>query len=251
MVYKNQILRGQSLMILVSIIIIVILFSIISMAQYSNDNISNNSIDSNISNNSVEGNIDYSYTNITRVSVKTKYMGIDHNRDAQIILVNITTNRLGYFAYVEEYYSVDSYKQPKFYSGARYEEKNLSDYNLSFQILRPKKEGGNYYLTKAIVVLDGERVYEKWLTQNVTDYVSVDNLIEIPINNVNKTNGTEVNKSNKTNKVNVPIVGENITDYVEEAPKKSPGNGIIMIFASILTAFLLGKQVDIKENNKK
>lgn len=105
------------------------------------------------------------------VRFQIKSVGFDQNMNSYRLQVNISANTPGNVVYLEEYYTVDSERHPKYQTNSRTEAGDLvktgSAYNTSFEILRPVPHGGKTYtLIKAIVILDGYRVLEYWLTKN-------------------------------------------------------------------------------------
>ncbi len=90
----------------------------------------------------------------TIFSIRTKSLGIDRNWNAQRILVNITTEKLGHLTYIEYYYSVDSNGNPKFYSSGRYYDQKITGNKLSFEILRPRRGSKTYTLVEAKAMIN-------------------------------------------------------------------------------------------------
>lgn len=101
----------------------------------------------------------------TKVSIHTEYLG--DNKSAwgfSDMLVNITINRLGHLIYIEEYYTEDSSEDPKFVTSRSYYNDNITDNDISLQIMRPFSRSGTYYsLVRGVVIFDNKRVYEKWI----------------------------------------------------------------------------------------
>lgn len=103
-------------------------------------------------------------TNVTKFSISTAYVGFDNNWFASKILVNIITIRFGHLKYVEEYFTVDSNDNPKPVTSNTYYDNNISENNISFQILRPLSRSGKFYsMIRGVILIDGKRVYEIWL----------------------------------------------------------------------------------------
>lgn len=99
-----------------------------------------------------------------RASINTKTLGFNNSLSAFDVLVNITVTKLGHMVYVEEYSTVDSDGQPKPATSGRYFDSNITENNITFQILRPPSRGGKFYsLIKGVVILDGKRIRERWL----------------------------------------------------------------------------------------
>jgi len=102
--------------------------------------------------------------NVVKFSVSTTYIGFDNNWFASKILVNITTPKFGHLVYVEEYFTVDSNSDPKPVTSKIYYDDNVKENNISFQILRPLSRSGKFYnMIRAAIVIDGKRMYERWL----------------------------------------------------------------------------------------
>ena len=103
-------------------------------------------------------------SNVTKFSISTAYIGFDDNWFASKILVNITTIRFGRLVYVEEYFTVDSNDNPKPVTSGTYYDNNVTENNISFQILRPLYRSGKFYsMIRGVIIIDGKRVYERWL----------------------------------------------------------------------------------------
>ena len=102
--------------------------------------------------------------NAVKFSIHTTYIGFDNNWFSSIMLVNITTPKFGHLVYVEEYFTVDSSDNPKPVTSKTYYDNNVKENNISFQILRPLSRSGKFYsMIRAVIMVDGERMYEKWL----------------------------------------------------------------------------------------
>ena len=102
--------------------------------------------------------------NTVRFSINTTYIGFDNNWFASKMNVDITTPKFGSLVYVEEYFTVDSDSNPKPASSKIYYDNNVEENNISFQILRPLSRSGKFYnMIRAAIIIDGKRVYEKWL----------------------------------------------------------------------------------------
>ena len=114
------------------------------------------------------------------VSLDIKNVGHDEYLNLNRLNANVSLDVPGHMTYVEEYYTIDGNSNPKLCCSGTYfdgqliqyndaNDTNITYYNASFDILRPKpNKGKTYTLTKAIILLDGSRIYEKWLTKNVT-----------------------------------------------------------------------------------
>lgn len=243
---------------LITIILIIVLFSMGINAEYDNSSlndsvtITNGTIDNNISDNTSEdiNNTDvedtFQYKDHTKMSIRTKNLGRDRNWNAQKVLINITINRLGNLTYIEEYFSVDSHSQPKFYSSQIHYESKLTKGNISFEILRPRKNLKTFILTKGIIILDGKMIYERWITSNISNYITINssNKDRKTAEIVNTTATLDITSTPKNKEISNTIpyqnenrqifmVNNNTNDY-----KKTPGFEIIgMIF--ILVFFCL------------
>lgn len=102
--------------------------------------------------------------NVAKFSISTTYIGFDNNLFSSEILVNITTPKFGRLVYVEEYFTVDSDSNPKPVTSKIYYDNSVEENNISFQILRPLSRSGKFYsMIRAAIIVDGKRVYEKWL----------------------------------------------------------------------------------------
>lgn len=106
------------------------------------------------------------------MSFNIRYLGFDENYNSYKLFMNISVDRPGQMVYLEEYYTVDSYDHPKFVgaSGRFYNGEliqNGTSFNASFETLRPVSHGGKTFtLVKAIILLDGQRIFETWLTRD-------------------------------------------------------------------------------------
>ncbi len=176
-----------------------------------------------------------------KVSITTKYLGVDKNWNTLKVLVNITISGLGHLMYIEEYYSIDSNSNPKFFSSSRYHDSNLTGNKLSFEILRPKA-AKSYSLIKSVVLLDNKIVFEKWYSLKKQDKWIVDKL-EKKEANVTGENKTEKMKEafNYTSENTIPGVN-NITPNTNVSEvHKTPGLGITAI-AIIIFMVYIGKR---------
>ncbi len=125
---------------------------------------------------------------VTKFSVNTTYIGFDNNWFSSKILVNITTPKFGRLVYVEEYFTVDSDSNPKPVISNTYYDNNVEENNISFQILRPLSRSGKFYsMIRAAIIVDGKRVYERWLK------ISSDAHLTFTIGNGNKDLITKIN----------------------------------------------------------
>lgn len=125
--------------ILIVLVVVIVLLPIGGMAQSTNEN-------------------------VVKFSINTTYIGFDNNWFASKIDINITTPKFGRMVYIEEYFTVDSNSNPKSVTSKTYYDNNVEENNISFQILRPLSRSGKFYnMIRAAVIVDGKRVYEKWL----------------------------------------------------------------------------------------
>ena len=184
----NNAYMGHTLGIAVRITILVVIIFLLSMQNAS----------------AVGGTTDIYNPNI---SVKVKYIawyGIGSNRSVNINLSKMDISNIKNIVYVENYYSVDSYNMPTFYSGRRYETAKINN-NLSFFILRPSSGtvGKFYSLVESIVVINGKRVSITWY-----DYTGK-RINSIP--KVNKTITANMTKSTVTKGANISKTRTNVT----------------------------------------
>jgi hypothetical protein len=109
-----------------------------------------------------------------QIVLKTKYLYLDSFENAHRIQVNISTNlKEGTIKYVEEYYVIDSYGNPRSVSLGPLDCKPTcvlaNKSAISFEILRAKKpNAGGYSLIKATLVVNGAERYETWLNSSGT-----------------------------------------------------------------------------------
>lgn len=112
----------------------------------------------------IGGNAQNTNENVVKFSIHTTYIGFDNNWFSSIMLINITTPKFGRLVYVEEYFTVDSSDNPKPVISKIYYDNNVKENNISFQILRPLSRSGKFYsMIRAVIIVDGERMYEKWI----------------------------------------------------------------------------------------
>lgn len=94
-----------------------------------------------------------------------KFLEFDQNNNAKLN-VDISLNQQGNIKYVEEYYLIKN-RYPVYVSSNTYYDGNLNEensmYNASFNILR---EQGDYSLVKGIILFNGNRILDMWLTKN-------------------------------------------------------------------------------------
>lgn len=113
--------------------------------------------------------------NYLKMSFNIKYLERDKSTNLNILSVNVSTNKLGRLAYVEEYYSAGS-DVPKLYSTKRFYDDNLTKNKISFNISRPTTRLGKpYSLIKSIILLDGKIVGEKWLDTLASTKFEIEN----------------------------------------------------------------------------
>lgn len=110
--------------------------------------------------------------NVQLNSLNIKYIGYDQSYNSYRLHANLSLNMPGNVKYAEEYYTVDSNRNPKFVSSNSHYEGELNDnengnYTASFYILRP---ASHYTLVKSIILHNNQRIFETWLTKNV-DFV--------------------------------------------------------------------------------
>lgn len=157
---------------------------------------------------------------------------LDKNYNAHRVEVNITTDVIGNLAYIEEYYSVDSYGQPKPYGGIRHEE-DLTTNTISFDIMRPRdKEGKEYTSIKAKVIMDNKAIFEEWIPVGST----------YKLNNLKRPAKVATPRpvSNITNKPTIlekPNSAKNKTAIVDKNTPETPGFGIIMATIVVLIIY--------------
>lgn len=198
--------------------------------------------------------------NITKVTIRTESLGRDRSTSQKIMLINMTINNLGHLIYIEEFYTIDSYSQPNLYDIKRFDQGNITENNLSFQILRPRKSSEMpYRLIKAIVVLNKTRVYERWLSDDAKFYVAADQLKvfasdkNVPENlteSINETGNTEsVENVNNTNTINETKYIKPIIE-IDSTPRKSPGFGLITAIAIISAMYISLKYISLRDIGK-
>lgn len=130
--------------ILMVILMIILFFSISSMAEQSPD-----------------------------IILRTKYLYLDKNFNGHRVLINITVNNIDntkHLAYVEEYYRIDSDGNPALINSGRYYDNIMVTNFISFEIIRPKKgsAGTGYSLIKGVILLDNQRIFETWINSSGT-----------------------------------------------------------------------------------
>lgn len=97
-----------------------------------------------------------------QVTIKMRNLGFDPSSGGTKTNITITTNKIGNLVYVEDYYSSNSYGQPNFYSGNRYEVA-MNGYIVSFDLKRPNNNHWQAWsLVKSKILLDGVIVYDTW-----------------------------------------------------------------------------------------
>lgn len=99
-----------------------------------------------------------------KISINTTYIGFNKAWFVSDYRVNMSINRLGHMTYIEEYFTVDSNSNPKPVMSKTHYDGNITNHNVSFQMMRPMSRSGKAYnMIRGAVVLDGKRIYEKWL----------------------------------------------------------------------------------------
>lgn len=98
-------------------------------------------------------------TSDTQVSIRIRNLGLDISTGGTTANITITTNKIGDMTYVEEYYSVDSYGQPKFCCDSRHEV-IMKDYIVSFDLKRPDHDHWQKWSSvNSKILLDREIIY--------------------------------------------------------------------------------------------
>lgn len=229
--------------ILVIFVFITIIIPMKSMAG-NPDNIAT-SIDNTNTNASILTDGD---TDDTIIILKTKFLGLDKNLNAYRVTINITTNKLGSLTYIENYYYLDSNGKPtKIYSSNIYYDNILTNYNISFQILRPRnKLKSEYNLIEGIVILNNETITYGNISSAGT-YRSYDNSTN---NNyslvVAQRLAYEYNKSNTKKIIRTSdILGKpNVTSIISDSSssaRKTPGFEIIAPIIILPIIYLIEK----------
>lgn len=103
-----------------------------------------------------------------QIILRTKYLFFDRQFNGHRIQINISSNTQGNVAYMEEYYVIDSNGNPRMVNSGRYYDGPLTNNFISFEILRPKKGANDYSMIKGIVLIDGQRIFEPWITSSAT-----------------------------------------------------------------------------------
>jgi len=152
---------------------------------------------------------------------------LDKNYNAHRVSVNITLDTVGNLAYVEEYYSVDSYGQPKPFGGIRHDEA-LTTNEVSFDIMRPRdKEGKEYTSMKAKVTLDNKLIFEEWVPLGST--FKINNLKKPQKNVTSRPVPGVVKKQTVLEKPN-----NTASKTMIEAPQ-APGFGMVTVIVIVLS----------------
>lgn len=217
----------------------VIMITILSVATMAEETV----LDKN---NTVLNNVAPNASNV-KISIKSKFLEVEKNRNIEKIRINITIDRLGRLVYMENYYSQGG-EGPKFYGIGRYYDANLTNSSVTFNISRPRGNNRTYLFIQSIVLLNNTVIFEQWLSLpnrtklgnikspvNETKKSTRNNTI---INNVtskprpkslsgtdNINNSNDINKADKQNDISLSENSVNIVD--KEMTKKSPGFGII------------------------
>lgn len=183
------------------------------------------------------------------ISIKSRTIGMDKNWNKFIAIVEITVDNIGHMSYVEEYYSLDSKGDPKFYSASILYDDNMTNNTMRLRILRPMTRlGVPYSLIKSVVIIDDKRT-EKWLNssgdKSRIKYVGNVSPEIIPIIS------PDTNESDMTN-----LSEYNESDESIPSKKNSLGfDGIIFTITTIFTACrylrLRHKRYDLKIFNEK
>ena len=77
--------------------------------------------------------------------VNVKYTGFSDITNTENVNIHISGFISGKLVYLENYYSIDSFGKPKFYSSLRHEENNYNGETLSFNLQRPADRYGVSY----------------------------------------------------------------------------------------------------------
>jgi hypothetical protein len=94
-------------------------------------------------------------------TIDTKYEGYNQNWNALDMNVNITTTEAVKLVYLENYYAIDSYGNPKFDNSKRYFDGNITPPGVFLQTLRPiDRHGGAYTFIEIVMILNGNRTLQ-------------------------------------------------------------------------------------------
>lgn len=224
-----------------------------------------------LENNTISNSTTSNASNV-KITVKSRFMGIEKNWNTEKVRMNITINRLGRLIYIENYYS-QGIEGPKFYSTDRYYDNNLTSGNLTFNISRPRSKK-TYFFIQSVVFLDNKVIFEQWLNlSNRTKLGSANANIRSPVKTTknstisetsrgvtpkpelprskagtlsgtdytNTTSKTDdINKANKESDIDISKNRINITE--KEMTKKSPGFGILTAITVIPIIHLFRKK---------
>lgn len=154
-----------------------------------------------------------------KVIIKSKPLGYDKDSGKQIVLINITTNKIGNFTYTEKYYTINSTGHLIFSSKATHYNGKLTNNETVFQIVRPViKTEKSYPFIKSVVTVENQTA-SAWIKRSK---ITTNNSTGNKLNNIDNNTGNRSDRQNDS--------GNN---------KKIPGFEIIMSIVIIPMIYLL------------
>lgn len=185
-----------------------------------------------------------------QVTLKSKNWGPDPTWGGSRATITLTTNKMGNLAYVEEYYSIDSYGQPNFFSGNRHEEE-MKDYTVSFDIVRPKNNHKqDWSLIKSKVIIDRVVAYEVWINTSGTYKSFTGKAVWFNNSTIDIGKGRpNIQKKEPFNPISNAKIDEteNITVDSTIATKKSPMPETYAVIGMLFSVYILTRK---KKDNK-
>ncbi len=192
-------------------------------------------------------------TSDTQVTIRIRNLGTDPSTGGTTANITITTNKIGNMTYVEEYYSVDSYGQPKFCCDSRYEV-IMKDYIVSFDLKRPDHDHWQEWsFLKSKILLDRDIIYYARtgisgtfkspvpeISSNINNSVVSAGRIRSDNQRINQQFVDIVHEDNNTNgMINIREIRPmyNVTS-IEGMSKKVPMIGISVGIMLILSVFI-------------
>lgn len=171
--------------------------------------------------------------------IKIKSLGLDKSYNAFIMAINITTDNVGNLTYMENYYTVDSYDNPKLYTNTRYETV-LTSNSAYFEIMRPRDKSGKVYsLIKVTVLLNKNIIFEEWVPLGGIVYKMGSSRNSSYDNNTNMTRVArgKVVITAPNFRRNDSIINKTTID-----PKGSPGFDIVMAMVIISSIYIFKRK---------
>lgn len=128
---------------------------------------------------------------VARTNFNVKFLEYDTDVGYPRYLVTIQTSEEGHLTYLENYYSIDSHGEKKFYSSKVFYRGNITTGNMTLETYRPKsRSGATFSLIEMVLRINNDTVLTKWRDLHKTKrwgYVSTPKPITAKSANVSDT----------------------------------------------------------------